>query len=146
MHQCATIILHRPRVESSARHPDASVQDSWDSCLSAALAITQISGQYGEKFGYDKMPYLLAYCAYVASTILVRKVAAEKLAGGAVESPCKASLVTVLESLDRQAKLHKGVQASQRIIQSLMQKLNLGMEDLQSGPPVPALGENVEGE
>lgn len=129
MYNVLIILLYRPFVaDGHLYNTSRSISvDSFMKCASAASSISNLLRAYHAAFSIRRAPYLISYATYVAATILSR-IAAKR----GNDSTAHANLATCLAVFKENQETNFAVQKASMIIQSLMKRLSIVIENVSS--------------
>ncbi|KND89434.1 Nitrogen assimilation transcription factor nirA [Tolypocladium ophioglossoides CBS 100239] len=129
MYHVLVILLHRPFVADGHLYSTSrSISvDSFMKCASAASSIVHLLRAYHRAFSIRRAPYLISYATYVAATIHSR-IAARR----GHDSTAYGNLATCLAVFKENQETNSAVQKATMIVQSLMKKLSVVIEDISS--------------
>jgi hypothetical protein len=108
-------------------------------CASAASSIVHLLRAYHRAFSIRRAPYLISYATYVAATIHSR-IAAKR----AHDSTAHNNLATCLAVFRDNQETNSAVKKASMIVQSLMKRLGVVIEDVSYEGPQPDGNERIK--
>lgn len=135
MHHLIVILLHRPFLTQGHLYDARVAEHSLRTCTITAVKLACIIQHYSVAFTIRRAPYFVAYCAYVACTILIR-VAHRVTIIGADADDFQHWLHILIEILRRSERTNAGVKRANFVLLSLLKRNRL---DPDTFKPLPRI-------